>query len=181
MPGAGSSDGRRTSISSGDGGRRSDASRRLLAVDAGLRAGIAIYRGDGRLEAYRSTNFGALSRLKRGVYSVMYDVDGLAEVVVEGGGTYADPWLREIERRGIRGVRVDAGIWRERLLLPRDRRSGVDAKEQADVVARRIIRWSKARNPTSLRHDASEAILIGLWGVLRVGWIEAVPSEVLGG
>ncbi len=150
-------------------------------MDAGLRAGIAIYTGDGRLEAYRSTNFGALSRLKRGVYSVMRDVDGLAEVVVEGGGTHADPWLREIERRGVSGVRVDAGIWREKLLLPRDRRSGVDAKEQADTVARRIIEWSGATKPTSLRHDAAEAILIGLWGVLRIGWIDAVPPEVLNG
>jgi len=150
-------------------------------VDAGLRAGIAIYSGDGRLESYRSTNFGALARLKRGVYSVMRDVEGLTAVVVEGGGTFADPWLREIERRGVSGARVDAGIWREKLLLPRDRRSGVDAKEQADIVARRIIAWSGAPKPTSLRHDAAEAILIGLWGVLRVGWVDAVPQEVLDG
>lgn len=150
-------------------------------MDAGLRAGIAIYSGDGRLESYRSTNFGALARLKRGVYSVMRDVEGLTAVVVEGSGTYADPWLREIERRRVSGARVDAGIWREKLLLPRDRRSGVDAKEQADIVARRIIAWSGAPKPTSLRHDAAEAILIGLWGVLRVGWVDAVPQEVLDG
>jgi len=111
---------------------------------------------------------------------VMREIDGLAEVVVEGGGTHADPWLREIERRKLPGVRVDAGIWREALLLPRDRRSGVDAKQQADTVARRIIRWSGAPGPTSLRHDAAEAILIGLWGVLRVGWLDRVPDEVRG-
>lgn len=112
------------------------------------------------------------------MYAVLRDIDGLSEVVVEGGGTHADPWLREMERRRLRGVRVDAGIWREKLLLPRDRRSGVDAKEQADAVARRIIRWSDAPGPTSLRHDAAEAILIGLWGVLRVGWLDRVPHEV---
>lgn len=137
-----------------------------------------MYREDGRLESYRSTNFGTTARLKRGAWAVMRDTDGLAQVVVEGGGTQADPWLREIERRGLRGMRVDAGIWRERLLLPRDRRSGADAKEQADTVARRIIRWSGAPAPTSLRHDAAEAILVGLWGVLRVGWLDAVPAEV---
>ena len=111
----------------------------------------------------------------------MRGVEGLAEVVVEGGGPIADPWLREIERRGLGGVRVDAGVWRERLLLPRDRRTGVDAKEQADVIARRVIEWSGAPRPTSLRHDAAEAILVGLWGVLRVGWLDEVPASVLGG
>jgi hypothetical protein len=147
-------------------------------VDAGLRAGLAIYRDDGRLESYRSTNFGSTARLRRGIHSVLRDAEGLAEVVVEGGGTHADPWLRAIERRGLAGVRVDAGIWRERLLLPRDRRSGVDAKQQADIVARRVIRWSGAPSPTSLRHDAAEAILVGLWGVLRVGWLDTVPEAV---
>jgi len=160
---------------------RPSESRRLLAVDVGLRAGLAIYAGDGRLEGYRSTNFGSQARLKRGVYGVMREIRDLEEVVVEGGGPIADPWLREIERRGLRGVRVDAGVWRERLLLPRDRRSGVDAKEQADVVARRVIEWSGASRPTSLRHDAAEAILVGLWGVLRAGWLPEVPREILDG
>lgn len=177
MNGTGSSAGRRTSISSGDAG----STCRLLAVDAGLRAGLAVYRDDGRLETYRSTNFGTTARLKRGVYSVLRDAGGLAEVVVEGGGTHAEPWLREVARRGLAGVRVDAGIWRERLLLPRDRRSGVDAKEQADTIARRVIRWSGAAAPTSLRHDAAEAILVGLWGVLRLGWLADVPEDVRDG
>lgn len=151
---------------------------RLLAIDAGLRAGIAVYGASGRLQSYRSTNFGSFSRLKKGVYGVIAGVDGLTRVVVEGGGTIADPWLREVERRGLTGLRVDAGIWRERLLLPRDRRSGIDAKQQADVVARRVIEWSGAARPTSLRHDAAEAILVGLWGVLEAGWLPSVPGAV---
>lgn len=178
MRATGSSAVRRTSISSGDA---AGSARRLLAVDAGLRAGLAVFGPDGRLESYRSTNFGSQPRLKRGVYGVMRGIEGLSEVVVEGGGPIADPWLREGERRGLRSTRVDAGVWREVLLLPRDRRRGVDAKEQADVVARRVIDWSGAARPTSLRHDAAEAILVGLWGVLQAGWIDAVPREVLDG
>lgn len=153
--------------------------RRLLAIDAGLRAGVAIFGPDGRLERYRSTNFGAIPRLKRGVYRVMAEVPGLARVVVEGGGGgYAEPWLREAERRGTPGRVVHVEAWRERLLLPRDRRTGVAAKEQADTLARRVIAWSGAPRPTSLRHDAAEAILIGLWGVLEAGWLAEVPREV---
>jgi hypothetical protein len=73
---------------------------------------------------------------------------------------------------------VDARVWRERLLLPRDRRSGVVAKEQADRLARRVIDWSGAPRPTSLRHDAAEAILVGLWGVLETGWLTGLPREL---
>jgi hypothetical protein len=167
---------------SGAGGAdrgRPDARRSLLAVDAGLRAGIAVYRGDGRLESYRSTNFGSIRRLKSGVYGVTRKVEGLAEVVVEGGGGgYAEPWLKEAHRRGIPGRAVDARVWRERLLLPRDRRTGVAAKEQADTLARRVIAWSGAPSPTALRHDAAEAILVGLWAVLEAGWLSEVPEAV---
>ena len=33
--------------------------------------------------------------------------------------------------------------------------------------------------PTSLRHDAAEAILVGLWGVLSAGWLRALPPAIL--
>lgn len=152
------------------------AGARLLAVDAGLRAGIAVFREDGRLESYRSTNFGSLPRLKRGVFGVMAGVPGLARVVVEGGGGFAEPWLREARRREIPARTVDAGAWRARLLLSRDRRTGVAAKEEADGLARRVIAWSGAPRPTSLRHDAAEAILVGLWEALEAGWLERPPD-----
>jgi hypothetical protein len=159
-------------------GASPDPIRRLLAVDAGLRAGIAHYDARGRLERYRSTNFGSPKRLRSGVYGVMREIEGLDRVVVEGGGTVADPWLREGERRGIQVIQVHAGAWRERLLLPRNRRTGAAAKEEAGLLARRVIEWAGAPRPTSLRHDAAEAILLGLWGVLEAGWLEALPPEL---
>lgn len=150
---------------------------RLLAVDAGVRAGIAIFGPDGRLERYRSTNFGSVKRLKSGVYGVCAEIDDLTHLVVEGaGGGIADPWVKEARRRDLNLRQVHAGIWRERLLHPRDRRSGSAAKEQADVLARRAIEASDARRPTSLRHDAAEAILIGLWAVLELGWLSTLPD-----
>ena len=50
-------------------------------------------------------------------------------------------------------------------------------KLTADGLARRNIEWSGAPRPTSLRHDAAEAILIGFWGVLEVGWLAGVPPS----
>ena len=150
--------------------------RTLLAVDAGLRAGLALYGADGRLREYRSTNFGSVARLKRGVYSVMARLPQLTHLVVEGGGGgIAAPWLKEGRRRELEVRQVQARTWRELLLLPRTRRSGADAKEEALALARRVVTWSGAAKPTSLRHDAAEAVLIGLWGVLQAGWLDDSP------
>ena len=155
------------------------AGPRLLAIDAGVRAGIAIYGPGGQLERYRSTNFGSTRTLRTAVYRVMSEIADLEQVVIEGaGGGIALPWIKESERRGLRLRQVNAGIWREQLLLPRDRRTGSAAKEQADLLARKVIEWSGAKRPTSLRHDAAEAILIGLWGVVTAGWLTELPAEL---
>lgn len=147
-------------------------------MDAGLRAGFALYGYDGRLRWFRSRNYGSMARLKRAAYGLVGEIDGLAHLVVEGGGAPSEPWLKEAARREIPSRRVHAATWREHLLLSRNRRSGAAAKERADVLARRVIEWSALPGATSLRHDAAEAILLGLWAVVEVGWLEAVPSDV---
>jgi hypothetical protein len=73
---------------------------------------------------------------------------------------------------------VSAEEWRSTFLLSRDQRSGEQAKRMADGIARRVVDWSEAPRPTSLRHDAAEAILIGLWGVIDVGWLPALPAAL---
>lgn len=153
--------------------------RHLLAVDAGLRAGLAVFAETGRLVRYRSTNFGSMSRLKKSVHGVLAGVEELALVAVEGGGGGPEkPWLREAERRDVSAVAVDASRWRSKILLSRHRRSGSDAKERAETLARRVVEWSGLPAPTSLRHDAAEAILLGLWAALEVGWLEELPGAL---
>jgi hypothetical protein len=147
-------------------------------VDLGLRSGLALYGADGRLRWYRSQNFGTQTRLKRAVPAVLQSAGPLAWLALEGGGPVADVWEREAARRELRVLRVAAEAWRAVLLYAREQRSGGDAKEAADGLARRVIAWSGASRPTSLRHDAAEAILLGLWAVTRVGWLEGVPPEV---
>ena len=147
----------------------------LLSVDLGLRAGFALYGNDGRLRWYRSQNFGALPRLRQGAQSMLQDLPDLQWLVLEGGGALADSWQKAAERQAIPVIQTSAEVWRQRLLYPRQQRSGVDAKQHADRLARAMIEWSGAPRPTSLRHDAAEAILIGLWGVLQVGWLTEIP------
>jgi hypothetical protein len=152
--------------------------RTLLAVDVGLKAGMAIYGRNGRLIAYRSRNFGTADRLRRGVRAILSPRSGVAHLVTEGGGPLADIWSKEATRQGIEVLRIHAEDWRQRLLLPREQKSGDKAKGSADTLARRVIEWSEAPRPTSLQHDAAEAIAVGLYGVLEVGWLERLPREL---
>jgi len=150
----------------------------LLAVDLGLRTGLALYGADARLIWYRSHNFGAQSRLKRGAHGIVSDIPELDALVLEGGGALAELWSREGDRRGLTVLTTTAEVWRQLLLPPRQRTSGALAKQHADTLARKVIDWSGAPRPTSLRHDAAEAILVGLWGVLELSWLPALPAEL---
>lgn len=142
----------------------------LLAVDLGLKAGLACYGPDGRLAWYRSTSFGTFTRLKRGIPSVLDEVPGLSLLALEGDRHMAELWSKLAEKRGARTLIVRPEQWRERLLLPRQRRSGADAKQTALSVARQVIEESGAKRPTSLNDDVAEAILIGRYGVMLAGW-----------
>ncbi|MEZ4657130.1 MAG: hypothetical protein R2911_06130 [Caldilineaceae bacterium] len=149
----------------------------LLAVDMGVKTGLALYGDDGRLRWYRSQNFGNAARLRRGVKSLLHELPDLRWLVIEGGGPLAEIWRNEAQRRQLQVAQISAETWRQHFLYARDQRSGAAAKQKADQLARQIIDWSNARRPTSLRHDAAEAILIGLWGVLHVGWLDVAPWD----
>jgi hypothetical protein len=142
----------------------------LLAVDLGLRTGLAVFGDDGRLLRYRSQNFGTVGRLKRAAWGEIASVEGLAGLVVEGDTGLARVWARVAERSDARVFVIQAGRWRKALLTPKERRSGPLAKASAGVLARRIVAASGLPRPKALRHDAAEAICIGWWGVGEMGW-----------
>lgn len=154
----------------------SDNDQRLLAVDLGLRTGLAVFGRDGKLIWYRSRNYGNKTRLRKAARSVIDEAGTVHVVALEGGGDIALPWVHEIERRDLELIQVQAEAWRTDLLLARHQRSGLDAKKHADTLARKIIDWSGAKKPTSLRHDAAEAICFGLWAVRQKGWLDRFPA-----
>ena len=80
----------------------------LLAVDLGLRTGLALYGADGRLRWYRSQNFGTATRLRRAVHGVLRELPEVRWLVLEGGGNLAEIWTREAERIGITVHRISA-------------------------------------------------------------------------
>jgi hypothetical protein len=154
------------------------ARRRLVAVDLGLRTGIAVYEGEGRLTSYGSRNFGTRSRLRGGAEAILREFDGVDVLVVEGDRALGELWAARAARRGATTLTVTPERWRARLLHPRETRRARDAKAAADTLARRAIEVLGDRRPTSLRHDAAEAILIGLWGCLELGWLDGLPPEL---
>ncbi|MCG8686264.1 MAG: hypothetical protein MI892_15405 [Desulfobacterales bacterium] len=150
----------------------------LLSVDAGLKTGLALFGRDGRLIWYRSQHYASLNRLKPAVYKIFNNTPQISILVIEGGGSVADIWVKEADRRNIALYQISAETWRKKLLLQREQRTGSQAKKHAGVLAKKVIEWSGAKRPTSLRHDAAEAILSGLWGVLKAGWIKELPRDV---
>lgn len=150
----------------------------LLAIDLGHRSGFALYGGDGKLMRYRSTNFGSVSRVKKAAWGVLRDAAPLAHVVAEGDRHLGEIWRRAAVKFDASFSLINAEAWRADLLLSRQRRSGSAAKDAAGDLAREVIAWSGLDRPTSLRHDAAEAILIGLWGVCQRGWLPDLPAAL---
>jgi len=140
-----------------------------LAVDLGLRAGLAYFGADTRLCWYRSTHFGSIANMKKGAWTLVRDLEDIGAIVVEGDRRMADIWRRIADKRGLEFTWIQAEHWRPALLLRREQRSGAVAKDAADTLAREIIEASGAPRPTSLRHDAAEAICIGHWALTDTG------------
>ena len=153
----------------------------LLAVDLGLRCGLARFGPDGRLAWYRSSHLGSRATLRRAIPSILAQAAPLAHIVCEGDRALGELWVDAASRYGAVGRIVSAEMWRLALLLPREQRTGPAAKQHADRLARRVIAWSDAPRPTSLRHDAAEAILLGLWAVSELGWLSGPVRRVLDG
>ena len=89
------------------------------------------------------------------------------------------PWLHSAERLEIESFVLSAEVWRGCFLLPREKRNGLAAKETAIKKAREIIKYFGLSNPRQVRHDAAEAVLVGLWGMLELNWLEEVPECLL--
>ena len=145
----------------------------LLAVDLGLNAGLASFDTSGRLRWARSTRFGTKTRLKKAIPSLL--APEIEVMVSEGDAGLRAQWERVAKPKGIQLLSVTPEIWRKRLLLSREQRTGAGAKKVAQVLALRLFDDANLPRPPSLRHDAAEAILIGLWAVYELGWRKDVP------
>lgn len=149
----------------------------LLAVDIGLRTGLALYGGDGRLRWYRSKHLAGRGMLAQAVKGWLEEVPDL-EMIVAEGGSYREVWKKAATKHGVGFHGVSAERWRGHFFPASVTTNRSLAKRNAKEMARRVIAWSGARAPTVLNDDTAEAILIGLWGVLACRWIERWPDQI---
>lgn len=143
----------------------------LLAIDLGVKTGLALYSSEPRLIWYRSQNYGNKNRLKKDAGNVLRDIPNLKYLVVEGGGDLASIWKKEAVKLKIESIQIYAEDWRKDLFVSRDRRNGITSKQNAFSLAKQVITQMNGPGPTSLPDDAAEAVLIGYWGVKYVGWM----------
>ena len=142
----------------------------LLAVDLGLRTGLAAFDRSGALLWHRSRHLRDMATLKRWIHGLLRQLPHTEALVLEGGGPVAHAWKNAAERRGLRVIELAAEDWREELLYPRQRRSGEQAKAVSQNLAREIAAKSGLPRPATLRHDAAEAILAGVYALQLLGW-----------
>ena len=138
-------------------------SKILLAIDVGMKAGFAWFDENGILIRARSTRFTKRMTLKRALPSILAEIEGVSEVVLEGQGEIADIFRKGIQRTSLPVLQFSAEEWREDMLLPRERRSGQQAKAVAEAMALKIAH--DCGNPPKCAYDddAAEAVLFGLW------------------
>ncbi len=144
----------------------------LLAVDVGLSTGLALFDAGGRLLWYRSHHPATPQKLRKLIAKLLRDAPRPTHLYLEGGGPLADLWLREAEKPALSVTQISAEQWRTKLFHARQHKSGKVAKKQADILARTVIRELGGKNPTRLRHDTAEAILIGYYALHQLGWME---------
>ncbi|SHJ73181.1 hypothetical protein SAMN02745165_03038 [Malonomonas rubra DSM 5091] len=149
----------------------------LLAVDVGLHTGLALFSENAELLWYRSHHLSSPAKLKKVIGKLLREQPRPTHVLLEGGGPLAELWITEADKLSIETTQIHAQQWRNRLFYSRQHRSGSQAKREADGLARQVIEQLGGKKPTSLRHDTAEAILIGLFGLLELGWLVQWPIK----
>ena len=139
----------------------------LLSVDLGLKAGLAWFTGEGRLLRCRSAHFATRGVLKKALPSIFAEVPGLTEIVLEGGGPIADVWINYIRKQGLPYRQVSAEDWRRDTLFLRERRSGLQAKNNAERLAADLMARNGITKPQAIGNDVAEAILCGFWALCQ--------------
>ena len=147
-----------------------ETSHKLLAVDLGMKAGLAWFDESGRLLRARSTHFADRATLKRALPGIWREVPGITQLVIEGGGSLAEIWLKSAARRGIAVTQICAEQWRADVLIPSQRRNGQTAKAAACAKAAEIARQDGCPPCQEYLDDAAEAIVFGKWHARKLGW-----------
>lgn len=132
----------------------------LVAVNLGLRSGLALFLPVDRLAGYRSRDFGARAALHRDAHGLLDVTPDVTPFVLEGAGPIAAIGGREPEHRKLASRRTSAKDWRERFFDPRDHRISPGYRVQRNSET---CPSTRSRNPP--------------WPPNRADFPEEVPGE----
>ena len=157
----------------------------LVAVDLGLRTGLALYSDDGRLLEYEHAIFESEEGLQASCVKLMADWEAkyqshgdksyhITHVAIEG----ADVALRSVWRSIVEDVLhcqmllVKPEEWRSDLLLAKEQTSGEAAKEASRLIARQLVAdYGGMLHEGKFPTDVAEAVLLGYHVSRRLAWI----------
>ena len=143
-----------------------------MAVDLGVKTGLAVYNSNGDLINYKSRNYGNAKRLKKAIYQILKEQENLHFLYLEGGGKLDKYWVKQAAKLGIEIKQLHAETWRKKL-FPKHQAyyHSKPVKTYAEKQAKEILKAHAFPIPENLNKDVSEAILIGLYGCIEQGWI----------
>lgn len=169
----------------------------VLAVDLGLRTGLCLLDDAGRLIRYEQMVFVDEEELAQAAARILEEWESdanhegaqheqwtITNLAIEGG----DPllwaaWRAAAEGGAARGVpaprilSITADEWRSHLLLPKEKKSGSEAKAAARLIARQVVAdfGTMAEHTGSFATDSAESVLLGFYVACRLGWISRQP------
>jgi hypothetical protein len=170
---------------------RNSEEKLVLAVDLGLKSGVALFGSQGRLLRYEQFHFEKdslhdtakrlLTEWEQDAFQ--YGSQGeneqgqkrarVTHIAIEGADGYMlRAWADAAT--GLSILRVTPEEWRAELLLEKERSSGSNAKAASRLVARQVVEdfGVMPRHEGKFHTDVAEAVCLGLYVSSRLGWVD---------
>ena len=179
-----------TSSSSSSSSTKGDSTSELLmAIDIGLKSGVALYNRQGALVRYEQFYF-ERDTLQRDAQELIQEWERdcneettfdeiqfkVTHIAMEGADAYMlNAWAEAAPNRSI--LRVSPEEWRSDLLTAKEKKSGHNAKASSRLIARQIVGdfGMMEQHSGKFKTDVAEAVVMGFYVARKLGWIQREP------
>jgi hypothetical protein len=175
---------------------QTDSGGMLLAIDLGLKSGVALFSSAGKLLRYEQFLFNkddiqvrTKSLLKEWEQDAREAVANgetapfptrITHVAIEGADSYLlRAWMDAADDLCI--LRVSPDEWRAELLLEKERSSGSNAKAASRLIARQVVAdfGLMSQHQGKFPTDVAEAVCLGLYVSGKLGWIQRDGGSIV--
>jgi hypothetical protein len=172
---------------------KEDSNELLLAVDLGLKSGVALFNKQGQLLRYEQHLFNKdklneeIKTIVEGWESDVQKSDiipsngeqlwSVTKIAVEGGDVAIfNAW--DSAAKDVSISRVSPEEWRFHLLSEKERTSGATSKAAARLIARQVVSdfGIMGNHKGKFKTDVAEAVVLGFYVCKKLGWISRDPT-----